>query len=616
MNLHDMYTKYPLLRYCHIMLAAIIVAAMNCIPSHAKKATRNVQDNDTIATALYNRMRGKFNTKDQIEFYSLADKYRAHCLKTGHMHRYYNGWQAEIMYDINFNHFYRAMKKTLKMSKDIKERKCTDELYNASYLIGVIYSLQGNTGLAKKYFHKAINKAGTGDSLKTLHIYKDLANVEMDDEPDKAMAHIDRIIRITKASDLKYEYCDAIAFKVVLGFVMHDWNTVRKYYDVYMKIRDEHRKDFSTTYYTYVQICKHAADKEWDKAIYLTDRLTNIDKYKFKADIYEISGNMKAACKAQKDYIHHKDSVNSTIMVQELTNATYEIESIFTHIRKEEAKVMRIALVLTIFMALVIIAALIFVIRNRNRYLRELWNKNNELERLRSKAEEAEIMKESILKNMSHEVRTPLNIIAGFTQILGQSDANLSPEEWKDIAARVTESSNNIVKIINDLLYISSKDSINYTMRNDKVDCDELCSRCMEKFCDAKADGVKMTLNSSLPGGMRIRTNEDGLSRIMECLLDNACKFTEHGSIRINCRLTDNSRNVEISITDTGCGIPEEIGDKVFDPFYKTDTDVDGLGIGLILAQRIACQLDGNITLDRDYHDGARFILTIPVGKE
>ncbi|WP_289144125.1 hypothetical protein, partial [Xylanibacter rodentium] len=82
---------------------------MNCIPSHAKKATRNVQDNDTIATALYNRMRGKFNTKDQIEFYSLADKYRAHCLKTGHMHRYYNGWQAEIMYDINFNHFYRAM---------------------------------------------------------------------------------------------------------------------------------------------------------------------------------------------------------------------------------------------------------------------------------------------------------------------------------------------------------------------------------------------------------------------------------------------------------------------------------------------------------------------------
>lgn len=614
MNLHSI-TYLNRLRHDFFVtvVSAIIIAITGCIQARAGNDTS--KDIDTTGITLYKELRAKFNNTDQQDFYDTAAKYRTHCLKSGRMHEYYNGWQAEIMYDINFNHFYRAMKKTLKMSKDIRERRCFDELYNATYLIGVIYSLQGNTGLAKTYFRKAIEEAGTRDSLKTIHIYKDLANVEMDDEPLTALRHIDRVIRLTEAANRKYSYSDAMSFKVIVAFTMRDWDMVRSCHDTYMSMRDAYGKEFSTTYYTYAQICRHAADKEWDKAIEWADKLTNIDKYKFKADVYEIAGNMDAAYMAQKKYMHTKDSANSTIMVQELSNATNEIETAFTHIRAEEAKVMRIALVLTIFMAMVIIAALVFIIKNRNRYLRELWKKNNELEVLRDKAEEAERMKESILKNMSHEVRTPLNIISGFSQILGQSDFSLSPEEREDIAMRVMESSKDIVRIINDLLYISSKDSLNYAVHNDTVSCNELCVNVMNRFNDAVADGVCMGFDSSLPDSMKIKTNEEGMSRIIECLLDNACKFTQSGNICIACHIAGNGNNVEISVTDTGCGIPDDVRDKVFDIFYKNDTDADGLGIGLVLAQRIARQLGGSISLDAGYRNGARFVLTIPVCK-
>lgn len=462
-------------QHLRTIILSVIITALSAF-NHAYAAGKQDRTNDR----LLDEMRKYFNTTHTDSMYKAAKRYRDYNLRANNMPNFYKGWQAEIMYDINFNHFYMAMRKTVVMSQDMKKRRCTDELYNATFMIGVIYSLQGNKQLAKEYFHKALAEAGQQKPTNLIQIYKDLANVEMDDEPEEAMKDLDRAIKIIKAADMKYEYSDAIAFKTIIAFTMRDWKTVNRLYDEYMRMQKEYGNDFSTTYYRYVKICKCTADGNYREAITWADSLTNIDRYKFKTKIHEIAGDTAAAFTALKEYIHAKDSVNSASMVQDLSNAANEVETAAMQIKADEARTMKTVMRLTVFVALVVIIMLAFVIRKRNSYLKKLKQKNRDLEILRDKAEEAERMKSSILKNMSHEVRTPLNIIAGFSQIISQPDLNLSAEERADIAERVTASSDNIVKIINDLLFVASKESISYTARNETVSCNDVCRKAVE----------------------------------------------------------------------------------------------------------------------------------------
>lgn len=313
------------------------------------------------------------------------------------------------------------------------------------------------------------------------------------------------------------------------------------------------------------------------------------------------------------DRAHEDRHILSTEHEDSLYHAAYELEIALAKSKAEEARMIKELLLMTVVIALGTIAALIFIIRKRNSYTKSLKQKNKELEVLRDRVEEAERMKASILKNMSHEVRTPLNIISGFTQIMSQTDFNLSAEERADIAERIEKSSNDIVRIINDLLYISSKESNSYIMRDDIVSCNGICRETIAKYRDKTGEGVRMAFGSDVDNSFVIKTNRDAIEKILGCLLENACKFTTEGHIDVACRMGANGKNVKISVTDTGCGITEKDKEKVFDLFYKTDDNLDGLGIGLSIAQRVARQIGGNIALDTEYTKGARFTVTLPV---
>lgn len=593
-------------QHCIIIILYTVTAAW-CGLAHVRAA-----NDDGTGGRILDDMRRHFNSTHEDSMYQAAETYREYYLKEGNMHNFYKGWQAEIMYDINFNHFYRAMRKTVEMSQDMRGRQCSDELYNATFLIGVIYSLQGNTYLAKDYFHKALQEAGEQTPVNLIQIYKDLANVEMDDDPEAAMRDLDHAIKIIRDAGLKYEYSDAIGFKVIVAFFMRDWQAVNRLYDEYMGLREEYGNEFSTTYYRYVMICRHAAVGNYREAVAWTDSLTNIDKYKFRSMVCEIAGDTPAALGAMKAYIHAKDSANSINIVQDLNSAANEIEMAAMKIKADEARTMRTAVWITTAVALAVIIMLTLVIRKRNGYMEKLRQKNRDLEILRDKAEESERMKANILKNMSHEVRTPLNIIAGFAQIISQPDFNLTPEERADIADRVTSSSDNLVKITNDLLYVASKESVNYTARTDDVSCNAVCRKAIDACRRILPEEIATTFDSTLDDSFTIRTNGNGLERILDSLLDNARKFTERGSIDVTCRYDNEGKTVTVAISDTGCGIPPENCERIFDLFYKIDNSRDGLGLGLPLARRIARQLGGDITLDTGWKDGTRFVLTLP----
>ena len=120
-----------------------------------------------------------------------------------------------------------------------------------------------------------------------------------------------------------------------------------------------------------------------------------------------------------------------------------------------------------------------------------------------------------------------------------------------------------------------------------------------------------MTLDPNVPK-LELFSDPTRVQQILNNLLVNATKFTNHGSIVLSYRLSDDGDNVVFSVTDTGIGINPENKEKIFERFVKLDPNVQGAGLGLTLARMMARMLGGDLVLDTTYLDGASFILTLP----
>lgn len=304
----------------------IFVTTLLMIVSVPVNLLASTQSNDTLSQHVLNEVRKYFNSDNEGAFYIAAQRYREHHLQNGDQHLYFQGWMHEVLYDVNHNHFYRALRKTNLMHNDMRQRHAEKEYYNATHLRGIIYSLLGNMEMARQYFERAMEEVDHSQPTNLISLYMDLANIEMDTKPEEAMKHLDCAISIIKANGGRYEYSDAIGFKAIIAYAMRDWDTVNKSYQEYMRLKETLGNDFSTTYYNYVKICKNVADRQYGEAIRLTNLLTNsTDQYKFQTEIYELAGDTAKAFIAQKHYTAVKDSVNNVIMSEEMVGSANDI---------------------------------------------------------------------------------------------------------------------------------------------------------------------------------------------------------------------------------------------------------------------------------------------------
>ena len=570
------------------------------------------QVKDDTTSRLLQKVRITFNQNDEHAFYEANANYRNYLLKQGDVSGFYLSWKNEVLYDVNHNHFYRALRKTMTMQADMEQRGATRELYKTTHLRGIIYSLRGNIPLAHQYFEKALDQVDHSQPANLVSLYMDLANIEMDTQPKEAMKHLDCAIEVIRANDSNYEYSDAIGFKVIVAYAMRDWEQVNEAFDEYIKLRKTLGQDFSTTYYNYAVICKAAADKRYDDAIKQTYELTNTtDIYKFQTEIYELAGDTVRAFETQKRYMAVKDSVDNVIMSEEMVGSANDLENaeaLNNAVCKKNA-LLQWALHLG-FIAVLVIGFLIYR-WNRSRYMKSLQRQNRELLIARDKAQEAERMKVSFLQNMSHEIRTPLNVISGYAQIISDQNALLSDNERADMAKRITHSTHTIVHIVDEILDISGKESIHYIDKTDMVGCNELARKMLEPY-KTEETSLEVRLDAHLKDSCEILMNRHEVEKILHHLLDNAFKFTKQGSITLKTYTDKLDGMVCFSVTDTGCGIKEGDEEKIFEHFYKSDAYIEGVGLGLSLARRVARQLGGDVVLDTEYKDGSRFILKLP----
>ena len=265
-----------------------------------------------------------------------------------------------------------------------------------------------------------------------------------------------------------------------------------------------------------------------------------------------------------------------------------------------------VAVILTLLLIAVGIYALMR--RRTTRLLRrkneELAHKNKELARLYQ-------TKQNFLNNISHEMRTPLNAIVGFSQVLLTPGLELTDEEYDDMEKRIRESSKLLTDIVDKMIELSYYDTMSEVERIDTVELKTLCKEVMYGYLSSVKPDVKLRVTDDGRAVYTVVTNRDILQRVLRHLMDNAVKFTEKGEIVMGIYLLKTG-GITISVTDTGCGIPESRRKEVFELFSETGEQVRTTGMGLNICRTMMRLLQGTISLDENYKLGTRMLINIP----
>ncbi|MFQ9795319.1 MAG: ATP-binding protein [Bacteroides uniformis] len=232
-------------------------------------------------------------------------------------------------------------------------------------------------------------------------------------------------------------------------------------------------------------------------------------------------------------------------------------------------------------------------------------------EAMKEKAVQAIQRKNMFLSNMSHEVRTPLNAIAGFSAVLTDEDESFDDESRREFSEIIKVNSFQLLKLINDILDFSDFENDNITFNIRTHDAVKLCNEVVETVMASRKLEVEMRFDTDL-SVLMLDTDDARLRQVLINLLVNAAKFTEQGSIVLELKMAD-ADTALFSVTDTGCGIPPEKQHLIFERFEKLNDFVQGSGLGLSICQLIVKYMNGKLWVDSGYTRGARFCFTHPL---
>ena len=232
-------------------------------------------------------------------------------------------------------------------------------------------------------------------------------------------------------------------------------------------------------------------------------------------------------------------------------------------------------------------------------------------EAMKEKAVQAIQRKNMFLSNMSHEVRTPLNAIVGFSAVLTDEDESFDDESRREFSEIIKVNSFQLLKLINDILDFSDFENDNITFNIRTHDAVKLCNEVVETVMASRKLEVEMRFDTDL-SVLMLDTDDARLRQVLINLLVNATKFTEQGSIVLELKMAD-AGTALFSVTDTGCGIPPEKQHLIFERFEKLNDFVQGSGLGLSICQLIVKYMTGKLWVDSGYTRGARFCFTHPL---
>lgn len=582
----------------------LIILVMTVVTTLSVTAQAQQSYKDTKEyLALRDSMHHAFNDADSARFFTAVKNLQDYLMEQGDLHAYYTQRCNEIVFQLNRQRVFEAYMLTTKLSRELTEQKLDREMYMAINMMGHIYRYCGNKEEAKRCFWEVIRRMEQeGYTESEPPIYMNLVNIVMDENPQEALRLIDQAAAIARESSPERLF-DVEARRTLAYYMLGDTQRFLEGYEAYKK---GEAKGLSSVHGRKLEVYYLAHQGKIDEAVALAKESED-DPYETQAEIYSKEGRWQEAFEALKLGAAETDSINGLLLSQSMQGIQDELKSYEAERQKE--RVWFYAVVTGAVLLLMLLVAMFYIFHSRRRYVREMSEAYQRIV-------ESEKMKAEFIRNVSHEVRTPLSIISGFSQVLANPENDLNSEERKHIAETMMHNTDRITIMVNEVLEISRGDSIDTGVEMTELKCNLVLQHMIEAFHKlVKFSDDQLRFDSSLPDNFTITSNEILLQRVIFPLLDNGLKHIPfNGLVVMKAYSTD--KDLVVTVEDNGPGIPAEEAERIFERFVKLDAFKEGLGLGLTFSRTMARRLGGDVRLDTSYESqGARFEVIIPIEK-
>lgn len=221
-------------------------------------------------------------------------------------------------------------------------------------------------------------------------------------------------------------------------------------------------------------------------------------------------------------------------------------------------------------------------------------------------------LKETVLANLNHDIRSPLSAVVGYSQLLTHNDLEISDVQQTDYARIIKTNASLLLKLLDDAVTTNTADLGTFKFYKRTVNVDQLFQETYETNHILIPSNLQFILQKG-PEGLQLDIDLARVKQVLNNFLSNAVKFTEAGSITLGWELHD--QEVECFVEDTGCGISPEQQEKIFDRYYTTDVEHRGLGLGLNICKAIVEQHQGRLAVVSQEEKGSRFSAFFPLQK-
>ena len=556
--------------------------------------------NDKTYQKLYKAMHHAFNDGDSAKFFPAIQALQQYLFDRNDLHSYYTQRCNEIVFQMNQQHIYEAYKLARELSKELREKKVNKEMYMAMNMLGHINRYCGNKEEAKENWREVLRlmqEHGYYSSMPS--IYMNIVNVALDDSIEEADSLLD------VAKNIAQEHCPERVFDIetrqtLSYYYRGDFDRFLKGYEDYKKGVAEGK---SSVHGRSIEVYHEALLGHTDEAVKMAREELGDEGLDAITIIYEKAGRWEEAFNALKKQTATSDSIDNVV----LTNSMLGIrDEMMIYEAERDAARSRFYMMSAVIILLALLAvALFYITQTRRIHLKELKKAYNQ-------ALESDRMKTAFIQNISHEVRTPLNIISGFSQIIANPDLEANGDERREIARMTQKNARLITTLIDEMLLVSLNENSEEAKKENLVKINKLMRSVKKEAEGNLSTNTIIQFDTTLADDFTVLSNDYMLSIILNALVDNAVKNTPDGIVTLKASKPSDNELI-LAVEDTGCGIPAAEAEHIFERFVKLDTFKEGIGLGLPLCRMLIEKLGGTVRLDTSYTEGARFIVTLPI---
>lgn len=578
----------------------------------------------------------KQNELDSLKKY--VPVFQELCLQVGDEYYYYRSWDLLCEFMLFSNLEEESIAEHQRMQKDATERKSEIGLAFSTSRIGMAYLTRNEYAKARPYFEqslKVFEDMKYWDDYIVLESNYILILLHLGDKQAalSAFLHLDSISNaFIEENNLEKNARRIIMIKDMASEVYSELYKVPKDTLILKKYLNEMEDlyrivpNIPLNYLYNSKIHYATITNNLSELIAYQDSLA---QYSIKTNnmvellhvYYHMSENQftvhryKDAYLTLRKYVVLNDSIYKEDFQKQLSEMStrYNVNKLELEAQKARMNARNTQYYYACALIVILAIALLISIRfylHKMRSNRLLKKQAQELIHANERVQKAQLVKTAFIQNMNHEIRTPLNAIVGFSECL--AEIPMEPEDIQEMSATIKKSSDQLLKIISDTIFIANIDSDESTLNYQPVSLDSLCSRLVLELQEYTQPGVTLCYTPR-ETDYSLMTHENTVSQILYNLLHNALKFTQNGEVEVSYQIDKSVNELRFYVRDTGPGVSSELKEAIFERFYKIDTFTQGAGLGLSLCRILAERLGARVYLDDSYHEGCLFVLAHPI---